>query len=150
MKRTATVASIVVAALLLWAAATRHSRPVLIRVPFRTNPVMVGYNYAVFNPFRDRSAERSATAYIEAMRRGDCSEAAKYSRNVVLPNSMDCEQMQAEHRDYRAAFVQRLRDRSDGEYEVTLYYSNNGYEGNWVTVKRVGDSWSVVEFNKFW
>jgi len=111
---------------------------------------MGSYNYAVFNPFRDRSAERAATAYIEAMRRGDCSEAARRGTNVVLPNQRSCEQMQEDYRDYRAAFVQPLRDRFDGQNEVILYYSNNGYTGNWVTVKRFGDSWSVVEFNKFW
>jgi len=58
-------------------------------------------------------------------------------------------QMQADYHEYRAAFVQRLCDRSDGQNEVILYYSNNGYEGNWVTVKRC-NSWSVVEFNKSW
>jgi hypothetical protein len=58
--------------------------------------------------------------------------------------------MQAEYRDYRAAFVQRLHDRSEGNEEVILYYSNNGYEGNWVTLRRFGESWSVVEFTKFW
>jgi len=108
------------------------------------------YNYAVFNPFRDRSAERAAAAYIEAMRRGDCLEAAKHGRNVVLPNQMSCQQMQADYHDYRAAFVQRLRDRADGENETILYYSNNGYEGNQVTVQRFGDSWSVAEFDNFW
>ena len=58
--------------------------------------------------------------------------------------------MQAEYQDYRAAFVQRLRDRSDGQNEAILCYSNNSYEGTQVTVQRFGDSWSVVEFNKFW
>jgi hypothetical protein len=38
--------------------------------------------------------------------------------------------MQADYHDYRAAFVQRLRDRSDGQNEFILYYSNNGYEGS--------------------
>jgi hypothetical protein len=150
MKRSAKVAGVLIAAFLLWAAATRHSRSVLIHLPFRTNPLMGRYTYAVFNPFRDRSAEHAAAEYIEAMRRGDCLEAAKHGRNVVLPNHMSCEQMQAEYQDYRSAFVQRLRDRSDGQNEAILYYSNNGYEGNQVTVQRFGDSWSVVEFNKFW
>jgi len=84
------------------------------------------------------------------MKVGDCSEAAKYSRDIVLPNHMSCEQIQAEYHSDRRAFVQRLRNRSEGQNEVILYYSTNGYEGNWVTVKRFGDSWSVVEFNKVW
>jgi hypothetical protein len=150
MKRAALVVGIVIVALLLWAATVRRSRPVLIRLPFNTNSVVGSYNYVVFNSFRDRAPERVATAYVEAMRQGDCSEASKYGISVVLPNQMNCEQMQAEHSHYRAAFVQRLRDRSDGQNEIILYYSNNGYEGNWVTVKRFGGSWSVVEFNKFW
>src|SRR5215813_6738269 len=97
MKRTATVAAIVIAAFVVWTAATRNTSPVLIHIPFRTNSVMGSYNYAIFNPFRDRSAERAATAYIEAMRRGDCSEASKYSKNIVLPNGMTCEQIQTEY-----------------------------------------------------
>jgi hypothetical protein len=82
MKRAAKGAGVLIAAFLLWAAATRHSRSVPIHIPFRTNRVMGRFNYAVFNPFRDRSAERAAAAYIEAMRRGDCLEAAKHSRKT--------------------------------------------------------------------
>jgi hypothetical protein len=143
--------SVVIAALLLWAAATRHSRPVLVHVPFGANSVSGSDNYAVFNPFRDRSVEHAATAYIEAMRRGDCPEAAKRSTNALLTDQRSCEQIQADsYRDYRASLVQRLRDRSDGQNEVILYYSDNGYDGNWVTLKRFGDSWSVVKFNTFY
>src|SRR3981189_523646 len=122
-----------------------------MNVPMPANSRLMGrYNYAVFNPFRDRSAERAAAAYIEALRRGDCLEATKHGRNVVLPDHMSCQQMQAEYPDYRAAFVHRLRDRSDGQNEAILNYSNNGCEGNQVAVQRFGDSWSVVEFNMFW
>jgi hypothetical protein len=130
--------------------ATRNTRPVLLRLPYRTNSAMGNYNWVVFNPFRDRTVERVASAYLEAMRRGDCVEALKVTRNIVLPNNFDCAQMQAEYRDYRHAFVQRLRDRSQGKNEAILYYSNNGYEGNWVTLRRFGSDWRIVEFNKFW
>jgi hypothetical protein len=37
---------------------------------------------------------------------------------------------------------------------VVLYYSNTGYEGNWVAIRQPGGEWGgdwrVVEFNKIW
>ena len=61
------------------------------------------------------------------------------------------EQLQNEYRDERNLFVQRLRDRKENGGDVVLYYSNSGggVEGNWV-VRRSGDGWRVVGFNKLW
>jgi hypothetical protein len=101
LKRAAVVLVIVIVALLIWAAVNRQSRPVLVHIPFKTNSMAGSYNYAVFNPFRDRSVERVAAKYVGAMKLGNGAEAMKYSRDVVLPNDMTCEQMQVEYRDYR-------------------------------------------------
>ena len=130
--------------------ATRNTRPVLLRLPYRTNSAMGNYNWVVFNPFRDRSVERVAAAYLNAMHQGNCVGAANFGRNVVLPNGFNCQQMQAEYREHLDLFVQPLRDRTDGRDASILYYSWNGYTGNWVTLGRSGNDWRVVEFNKFW
>jgi hypothetical protein len=84
------------------------------------------------------------------MRRGNCTDAAKLSANLVLPNQFTCEQMQSEYRNDRNLFVQQLRDRKEEGSDVLLYYSNSGYEGNWVAVRRLGGNWRVVAFNKIW
>ena len=107
------------------------------------------------NPFRDRSPERAAAAYPEAMRRGNCVDAERLSTNPELPNELTCEQLQNEYRDERNLFVQRLRDRKENGGDVVLYYSNSGagVEGNWVSVRQpAGDraGWRVVGFNKIW
>jgi len=88
------------------------------------------------------------------MRRGDCKDAERFTANVVLPNSFTCEQMQGEYHNARNLFVQRLRDRRKDGNVVVLYYSNTGYEGNWVAVRQPrgewGGDWRVVEFSKIW
>ena len=54
----------------------RAKHPVLIRMPFGLNQETGDHNYVLFNPFRDRSPERAAAEYLEAMRRGDCADVA--------------------------------------------------------------------------
>jgi hypothetical protein len=149
MKRAATITIMGIVALLVWSGATRHRRPVLVHLPIPVHSVRWDTKYAVFNPFRNRAPERVAQIYLEAMSRGDCSAAIKQSRSVVLPNNMTCQQMQVEYHG-TAPFLQRFRDRSDGDNETILTYSDDGYTFNQVTLHRFGDSWSVVEFSKFW
>ena len=84
----------------------RDSNPVLWRAPFSINQLSgEDHNYVLFNPFRDRSPERVADAYLEAMRRGSCTDAEKLTINIVLPNRLTCEQIQAEYRKVRNLFV---------------------------------------------
>ena len=138
----ATVASVLV----------RDAGPVLIRMPFGLNQETGDHNYVLFNPFRDRSPERVAEAYLEAMRRGDCADAGKLSTNPILPNGYTCEGLQSEYSNVRDRFAQRLRDRRENMGEVILYYSNSGegVEGNWIGIRRFGGEWRVVGFNKIW
>jgi hypothetical protein len=155
VKRKLTVAGVVVIAAIVGVLLVRDSHPVLWRLPFSINQLSgEDRNYVLFNPFRDRSPERVAAAYLEAMRRGSCTDAEKLTAHVVLPNQFTCEQMQAEYINVRNRFVQRLRDRRKDGGVVVLYYSNTGYEGNWVTVRQPGGEWGgdwrVVEFNKIW
>jgi hypothetical protein len=143
-----------VIAAIVGALLARDSHPVLWRAPFSINQLSgEDHNYVLFNPFRDRSPERAAAAYLDAMRRGNCADAEPLSTNLVLPNALTCEQMQSEYRDHRSLFVQRLRDRRWEGSNVVLYYSNTGYEGTWVAVRRAGGDWGnwrVVGFNKIW
>lgn len=143
---------VVVVAALAVAMFVRNTRPVLIRMPFGRNQETDDHNYVLFNPFRDRSPERAAAAYLEAMRRGNCSDAGKLSVNPYLPSKWTCEEMQSEYGGERELFVQRLRDRKENQGDVVLYYSNSGegIEGNWVGVRRFGGDWRVVGFNKIW
>lgn len=146
------VLGVVVIASVAAAVLGRDARPVLIRIPFGINRESGDHNYVLFNPFRDRSPERAAAAFLDAMRRGNCADAEKLSTNLVLPNALTCEQIQSEYRDHRSLFVQRLRDRNGSRGDVLLYYSNTGVgvEGNWVAVRRAGGGWQVIEFNKIW
>ena len=125
-------------------------RPVLMRVPHTENRLEWGYNFVLFNPFRDRSPELVAKAYLDAMSRGNCSEAASVSSNPQMPNDLTCEQLQREYSKYRQLFLQPLRDRKDVNGDVLLYYSRTGYEGNWVMVRSLTGQWRVVGFNKIW
>jgi hypothetical protein len=149
MKRVAAITIVGTIALLIWSVATRKSRPVLVHLPIPVHSIRWDTEYAVFNPFRDRAPERVAQLYLEAMQKGDCSGAANFGSNVVLPNNMTCDQMQEEYRGF-APFLQRFRDRSGDDNEALLTYSDSGYENTEVTVKRFGDSWRVVELSKFW
>ncbi len=130
----------------------RATHPVLIRMPFGLNQETGDHNYVLFNPFRDRAPEQAAAAYLEAMRRGKCTDAEGLSTNPELPNELSCEQLQNEYPKLRNLFVQRLRDRKESGSDVILYYSNagRGVEGNWVAVRRSGAGWRVVGFNKIW
>ena len=152
VRRKVAVLGVVVIASVAAAVLGRDARPVLIRMPFGINQESGDHNYVLFNPFRDRSPERAAAAFLDAMRRGNCTDAEKLSTNLVLPNALTCEQIQSEYRDHRSLFVQRLRDRNESRGDVLLYYSNTGVgvEGNWVAVRRSGGGWHVIEFNKIW
>ncbi len=150
VRRKLSILAIIVAASVAAAASLHDARPVLFRIPFKINQLTGDHNYVLFNPFRDRSPERAATEYLDAMRRGNCADAAKVSTNIVLPNQFTCEQMQVEYPNNRDLFVQRFRDRTENQSDVLLYYSNTGYEGNWVAVRRFSDRWRVVGFNKIW
>jgi hypothetical protein len=149
MKRAAAITIAAIIAFLMWSVGTRHSRPVLVHLPLPIHSVRWDTKYAVFNPFRDRAPERIAQAYLESMNRSNCSDAAKYGRNVGLPNNFTCEQMLKEYHG-TAPFLQRFRDRSDNGGDATLWYSDDGYTFNEVTLRRFGNSWEVVEFSKFW
>jgi hypothetical protein len=150
VRRKLAVLGVVVIAAAAAAVLGRDARPVLIRMPFGINKETGDHNYVLFNPFRDRSPEHAAAAYLDAMRRGNCADAEKLSTNLVLPNQFTCEEMQREYRNDRNLFVQRLRDRKENGSDVLLYYSNSGYEGNWLAVRRSGGNWRVVDFNKIW
>jgi hypothetical protein len=154
VKRKLTFLGILVVLSAIVTVMVRNKRSVLVRMPFGINQETGDHNYVLFNPFRDRSPERAASAYLEAMQRGNCEEAGKLSTNVVLPNGYTCEGLQNDYRKVRHLFVQRLRDRRDEGRVVVLYYSDSGYEGNWVGVRQLGGEWGgtwrVVAFNKIW
>lgn len=153
MKRKLAVLCIIVTVAIIAATVlVRNEYPVLVRMPFGLNAETGDHNYVLFNPFRDKSPERIAAAYLQAMRRGNCADAERLGTNPELPNEMTCEQLQNEYSNERNLFVQRLRDRKESRGDVILYYSNSGsgVEGNWIAVRQSGGGWRVVGFNKIW
>jgi len=123
---------------------------VLVRIPYHRNQLSGYYNYVLFNPFRNRLPERAAANYLDAMRRGNCSDASAVAESPALPNDFTCEQLQQEESKNRDLFIQPLRDRRDVTGDVSLYYSKTGYEGNWVELRKTSAGWRVVGFSKIW
>ena len=150
LKRIFTIVGAALAAFLVATIATRHSRPVLVRAPFKTNVFEGTANYALFNPFRDRSPEHAAAAYLDAMSQRNCDEASRFAESPPMPSVSQCEQGQRENSKDRQLFLQPLRDRRDTDNQVKLYYSRTGYEGNWIIVQRTAGEWKVVMFAKIW
>ena len=154
MKRKFTISGLVVlvitvaSAFLVW-----DTHPVLIRMPFELTPRNGRSQSRALTLFWDRSPERTAGAYLEAMRRGDCADAERLSTHPELPNGWTCAQLENEWPNQRDLFVRPLSDRKESGGVVVLYYSGKcecGVEGNWVGVRRSSDGWRVVGFNRIW
>lgn len=115
----------------------QHSIPLLYRHSEPGDPVKEP-TFAIFNPFRDRSPERSAEAFLAALKAGQCDVAMSFlsDRSVERIQEM-CE------RDKEHPLVDwRLRNRSDQFDKVRIYFQVNrsGYDGykgqSWVTVEK--------------
>ena len=105
--------------------------------------------FTIFNPFRDRSPERTAEAFLEQMRSGTCTEAVTGLNNTPEYNEELC------GRESNYPLVAwRLENRSgDAAAKVRMYFRAHrktyraGYRGQlWLTVERRGGDWQVSEY----
>ena len=107
--------------------------------------------FAIFNPFRDRSPERSAEAFLTATRAGQCAQAMSPLVASSQHKQEVCE------REQRYPLVDwRLANRTDQPDRTRMYYraartAYEGYEGQlWVTLEKSGEDWKVVQYECFY
>jgi hypothetical protein len=102
---------------------------------------------SIFNPFRDRQAEKCAENFLELLKAGQCERAMagipanpKYRRTV-------CEKEAAYNLDGWS-----LRNRKDQPQKVEMYYlvkrkNYDDVEGQvWVTVEQRDSQWQVTDY----
>lgn len=128
----------------------QRSRSVLYRYVEAGNPVKEPA-FAIFNPFRDRSSEHGAEAFLEFMRAGQCERAMS-----ALPDAVEIRQDICE-RELRSPLVAwQLKNRADEPEKVRLYYraqrqSDDGYQGQlWITLEQHGGDWQVKRYECFY
>lgn len=127
-----------------------RSDPIVYRYGIKGNPVNEP-EFTIFNPFRDRSPESTAAAFLEQMRAGNCPEAV-----AVLSQTPDYNQELCEKESDSPLTGWRLKNRSDDAAKVRMYYrahrkNYQGYQGQlWVTVERRGSNWQVSKYECFY
>jgi hypothetical protein len=142
-----------VAALLLGVAAYlyyQRSKSVLYRYVEAGNPVKEPA-FTIFNPFRDRSPEHSAEAFLEIIKAGQCERAM-----LALPDSSEHRQEICEREKESPLTSWLLKNRTDEPQNVRMYYTVNrkmydGYQGQlWVTLEKQGEQWQVKKYECFY
>jgi hypothetical protein len=130
----------------------RHRHPVLFHIPGScacTDYSEEVEGLTVFNPFRDRSPEASASAFLEDQRQG--------RHPVVAPNFPPTEWLQSVPRPW--AFKWRLRYRRDEPHRVSLYYQFTRLSGEpvprWsgegtVEMVDINGGWKASHFDVIW
>lgn len=139
---------------LLAPVALKFAPPRLIALPLGISPIGGNPKLVLLNPLRDRSPERTAHAFLMALSDGNCEQVRRLSTGLKMPNDSTCEDFPnhtfAKGDDYRRVLDQRLRDRMSSRDECSLWYSDDGYGGNWVALRHDGNTWKVTEFSKMW
>jgi hypothetical protein len=141
-----------VSVVLVGLACSRHRYPVL----FHLSGSCACTDYSeevegrtVLNPFRDRSPEASASAFLEGIRQG--------RPLVVAPDFSPADWLQMEHKPL--AFEWRLRHRRDQAHRVSLYYQFTRLDGQphgrWggegtVEVVEINGTWKASVFDVVW
>lgn len=105
----------------------------------------------IFNPFRDRTPERQAEAFLTRLQTGDCQSAF-----AELSHGTDYKQRVCEKEKENALTSWRLRNRTDNADAVRLYYIvgrtkyHNTSGSVWITVVKQGEEWGVTTFETFY
>jgi len=145
--------AVFVVALLLGVAAFlyfQRSRSVLYRYVEAGNPVKEPA-FAIFNPFRDRSPEHSAEAFLEIIKTGQCERAMS-----AVPDSSEHRQDICEREQRSPLTSWLLKNRTDEPQEVRMYYrvnrqTSDGYQGQlWITLEKQGETWQVKKYECFY
>jgi len=128
----------------------QRSRSVLYRYLEAGNPVKEPA-FAIFNPFRDRSPEESAEAFLEVIKAGQCEQAMS-----GVPGALQHRQETCEREKDSPLIAWRLANRTDRPEKVKMYYRVNrktydGYQGQlWVTLEKHGENWQVMQYECFY
>jgi hypothetical protein len=128
----------------------QRSRSVLYRYVEAGNPVQEPV-FAIFNPFRDRSPEHSAEAFLEVIKAGQCERAMS-----ALPDTPESRQDICEREKESPLMSWRLKNRTDEPQKVRMYYrvkrkTYGGYQGQlWVTLEKQGEEWQVKQYECFY
>jgi hypothetical protein len=141
-----------VAAVLIALACVRHRYPVLFHLSGScacTDYSEEVEGYTVLNPFRDRSSEASANAFLDNVRQGQPL--------VVAPDFTPADWLHLYHKPIPMEW--RLRYRRDQPHHVSLYYQFTslgsepyprwGGEGT-VEVVEINGTWKVSSFDVIW
>jgi hypothetical protein len=128
----------------------QSSRSVLYRYVEAGNPVKEPA-FAVFNPFRDHSPERSAETFLKIIKDGQCEQAMS-----AVPGTLEHRQDTCEHEKESPLMAWRLTNRIDQPERVRMYYRVNRktYDGHqeqlWVTLEKHGENWEVMQYECFY
>jgi hypothetical protein len=150
--RLGSVALLTVASVLFVLVCVRHRYPVLSHFP--GSCACTDYSeeiegLTVFNPFRDRSPEASASAFLGDLRQG--------RHPIVAPDFTSAESLQDVPRPW--AFEWRSRYRREQPHRVSLYYQFTRLSGDpdprWagegtVEVVDTDGSWKASNFDVIW
>jgi hypothetical protein len=97
----------------------QRSRSVLYRYVEAGNPVKEPA-FAIFNPFRDRSPEHGAEAFLEAVKAGQCERAMS-----ALSDKPESRQEVCEREKGSPLMSWQLKNRTDEIQKVRMYYRVN-------------------------
>ena len=139
-----------VASLVIYAYA-RRSNPILLRVEEPGNPIRTP-SILVLNPFRNRSAENSANAFLERLKQGQCAGSVQSLYN----DSPEYRQYICERELGSPLQSWSIGDLQEQSAKVRIYFWNErpGYGGQkgqlWVTVAMHGEQWQVVNYEAWY
>jgi hypothetical protein len=121
----------------------RHRYPVLFHFPGScacTDYSEEVEGLTVFNPFRDRTPEASASAFLEDLRQG--------RHGIVAPNFPPADWLNGAGKPF--AFEWRLRYRRDQPHRVSLYYQFTRLSGEPVPRWSGEGTVEMVDINGVW
>ena len=124
-----------------------RSKSVLYRFEKSAAKSIGGPSFSLFNPFRDRSPEQKAEAFLERVRTQPCLQ-------VLADLALDQETFKylCEKEDANHLISWRLADREEMGNKVKMFYwtsrspSGSSASPLWITIEKTGDQWKVVDY----
>ena len=126
---------------------SKRSQPVLFSYVEKGDPVREPV-FAIFNPFRDRSPERSAEGFLENIKAGQCD-----CELAGIVNSPEHNQEVCKREKQSPLSGWRMMNRTDQDDTIRMYYevrrkTYDGIHGQlWVSLARQGADWKVTRYD---